>query len=219
VTRLLVVEDDPLVSSFLVKGLRAKGYVVDLAEDGVIGTELALAGDFHLVILDMALPKREGFEVLQQLRGLGSRLPVLVLTGRPDLRDVIACFEVGADDYMIKPFRFDELLARVRARLRERGIAHPSSLQHGRVRLDLLTRRATVGGLEVELTGREFTLLEVFLRHPGHVLSREQLLSAGWGYSFDPGTNVVNVFVSGLRSKLGADVIETCRGVGYRFVG
>jgi DNA-binding response OmpR family regulator len=144
---------------------------------------------------------------------------VLVLTGRPDLRDVVACLEVGADDYMVKPFRFEELLARIRARLRERGDGSARQLQVGRVALDLATRRATVGGRTVDLTAREFALLQTFMRHPDQVLSRQQLLADGWGYDFDPGTNVVNVFVSGLRRKLGDEVIETARGMGYRFRG
>jgi DNA-binding response OmpR family regulator len=218
-TRILVAEDDALVSSFLEKGLRAEGFTVDVVADGVSASQACSTQTVDLVILDMALPGREGYEVLRELRGLGNPVPVLVLTGRPDLRDVVACLDVGADDYMVKPFRFEELLARIRARLRERGDGPARQLQVGRVSLDLATRRATVGGRTVDLTAREFALLQTFMRHPNQVLSRQQLLADGWDYAFDPGTNVVNVFVSGLRGKLGGEVIETARGMGYRFRG
>jgi DNA-binding response OmpR family regulator len=153
--------------------------------------------------------------VLQAIRSRGKKLPVLVLTGRRE-RDVVACLEGGADDFMQKPFHFEELLARVRTRLRNTGTSQELVLTAGQVRLDLKTRRATVAGREVELTSREFALLETFLRHAGQVLSREQLLSHVWGYSFDPTTNLVNVYVSSLRKKLAGDVIETVRGAGYR---
>jgi DNA-binding response OmpR family regulator len=156
--------------------------------------------------------------VLQELRARGKTLPVLVLTGRSE-RDAAACLEAGADDYMRKPFRFEELLARVKARLRGPGKEQPHVLVAGEVRMDLMTRRVTVGEMEVDLTAREFSLLETLLRHIDQVLSREQLLSHVWGYSFDPTTNVVNVYVNSLRKKLGADVIETVRGVGYRLRG
>jgi two-component system copper resistance phosphate regulon response regulator CusR len=164
----------------------------------------------------MALPKREGFKVLQELRAQKKNLPVIVLTGRPELRDVVSVLDVGADDYMTKPFRFDELLARVQARLRAQGTEETTVLTGGGIRLDIRSRRATVGDREVDLTAREFALLETFLRHPGQVLSREQLLSHVWGYFFDPGTNLINVYVSSLRKKLGEGVIETYRGAGYR---
>jgi two-component system, OmpR family, copper resistance phosphate regulon response regulator CusR len=219
VTRILVAEDDALVSSFIAKGLGAEGFTVDVVSDGISAAKACSTQPVDLVILDMALPGREGYEVLRELRGLGNPVPVLVLTGRPDLRDVVACLEVGADDYMIKPFRFEELLARIRARLRERGSGDARQLRVGRVTLDLGTRKATVGERTVDLTAREFALLETLMRHPKQVLSRQQLLSDGWGYAFDPGTNVVNVFISGLRRKLGSDVIETSRGMGYRFNG
>jgi DNA-binding response OmpR family regulator len=219
VTRILVAEDDPLVSSFLEKGLRAEGFVVDVVGDGVTAERACQTQDVDLLILDMALPGREGYEVLRRLRGLGSQVPVLVLTGRPDLRDVVACLEVGADDYMLKPFRFEELLARIWARLRERGGGEARRVRVGSVTLDLGTRRATIGDRAVDLTAREFALLETFMRHPHQILSRQQLLADAWGYDFDPGTNVVNVFVSGLRRKLGGEVIETRRGMGYRFRG
>jgi DNA-binding response OmpR family regulator len=141
---------------------------------------------------------------------------VLVLTGRPELRDAVACLDVGADDYMTKPFRFEELLARVRARLRAPGTEEATVLEVGSVALDLRTRRVRVRGREVMLTPREYGLLEVLMRHPDQVLSREQLLAHAWGYSVEPGTNVVNVYVSALRKKLGEEAIEAVRGVGYR---
>jgi DNA-binding response OmpR family regulator len=157
--------------------------------------------------------------VLEELRAQGKQLPVLVVTGRPELRDVVSVLDVGADDYMTKPFRFEELLARVRARLRARGTEEATVLTAGNIQLNLRTRRAKVDDREVNLSGREYALLETFMRHPDQVLSRQQLLSHVWGYFFDPGTNLINVYVGSLRSKLGQDVIETLRGVGYRFRG
>jgi DNA-binding response OmpR family regulator len=216
--RILIAEDDPLISSFIEKGLRANGFSTFCADDGEQARRLSLTDEFDLLILDMGLPERDGFHVLQELRNRGSHLPVLVLTGRRE-RDVVSCLEAGADDYMRKPFIFDELLARVRTRLRSTGTQRVDVLSAGSVRLDLKTRRATVGDRTVELTAREFSLLETFLEHADQVLSREQLLSHVWGYSFDPTTNLVNVYVNSLRKKLGADVIETVRGVGYRLLG
>lgn len=216
--RILIAEDDPLISSFLEKGLRANGFTTFLADDGETAQRLSMTDEFDLLILDMGLPGRDGFHVLQELRSRGKKLPVLVLTGRRE-RDVVMCLEGGADDFMRKPFQFDELLARVRTRLRKAGTEENYVLQAGGVRLDLKTRRATVGDITVDLTAREFSLLEALLRHADQVLSREQLLSQVWGYFFDPSTNLVNVYVNSLRKKLGADVIQTVRGVGYRLRG
>jgi DNA-binding response OmpR family regulator len=216
--RILIAEDDPLIGAFLEKGLRANGFSTFLASDGEKAQRLGLTDEFDLLILDMGLPEREGFHVLQELRSRGRTLPVVVLTGRRE-RDAVMCLEAGADDYMTKPFHFEELLARVRTQLRNKGTEEPFVLHAGDVRLDLKARRATVGERTVELTAREFALLETFLRHVGQVLSREQLLSHVWGYSFDPTTNLVNVYVNSLRKKLGSDVIETVRGVGYRLRG
>jgi DNA-binding response OmpR family regulator len=218
VATILIAEDDQHIGSFLEKGLRAGGFSTVLVDSGEHALTFGLNGGFDLLILDMHLPDLEGFDVLQELRARGKRLPVLVLTGRNE-RDVVACLEAGADDFMKKPFSFDELMARVRARLREPGSDEPHVLRVGGVRLDGQTRRVTVDDRSVELTAREFRLLEVFLRHAEQVLSREQLLSQVWGYDFDPATNVVNVYVNLLRKKLGADVIETVRGVGYRLRG
>jgi DNA-binding response OmpR family regulator len=215
VTRLLIAEDDPLIGSFLEKGFRTQGFSTCLVDDGEQAQHLGLTEEFDLMILDMGLPKWDGFQVLRELRSRGKKMPVLVLTGRGD-RDVVMCLEAGADDYMRKPFHFDELLARVRTRLRDTGTGEAHVLSAGEVRLDLRTRRATVHERTVDLTAREFSLLETLLRHADQVLSREQLLSHAWGYFFEPNTNVVDVHISSLRKKLGSDVIESVRGVGYR---
>ena len=176
---------------------------------------MALSEDFDLMILDMGLPKLEGLGVLRDLRGGESGLPVLVLTGRSE-RDVVTCLDAGADDYMRKPFRFEELLARIRKQLRPRVAGQTFELSVGELRLDLRSRRATLGERSVELTAREFSLLEAFVENPDQVLSRERLLSMVWGFYFDPGTNLVGTYVHALRKKLGAEAIETVRGVGYR---
>lgn len=215
-TTILVVEDDPLISAFVQKGLRRHGYATELADDGLTARRLGMSGAFDLVVLDLGLPERDGLRVLRELRSAGHTVPVVVLTGLPE-RDAVTCLESGADDYMRKPFHFDELLARVRSRLRTTSSGTgAATVAAGDVQLDLRTRRAWVHGRAVDLTSREFALLETFLRHPDQVLGREQLLSQVWGYAVDPGTNVVNVYVNALRKKLGADVIETVRGVGYR---
>jgi DNA-binding response OmpR family regulator len=215
VARILIAEDDPLIGAFLEKGLRANGYTTFLADDGEKAQSLSLTDEFDLLILDMGLPQREGFQVLQDLRSRGKTLPVLVLTGRSE-RDVVMCLKAGADDYMRKPFHFDELLARVQTRLRTKGTAETNVLKAGKIKVDLRSRRTTVNGRSVDLTAREFALLETLLRHAGQVLSRGQLLSNVWGYSFDPTSNVVDVYVNSLRKKLGENVIETVRGAGYR---
>jgi DNA-binding response OmpR family regulator len=217
-SRILIAEDDPLIGSFLEKGFRANGYTTFLTGDGEQAQALGLGDEFDLLLLDMGLDSRDGFHVLQELRARGKTMPIIVLTGRRE-RDVVMCLEGGADDYMTKPFHFDELLARVKTRLRSTGTQEADVLSAGDVRLDLKTRRASVGDSAVDLTAREFALLETLIRHADNVLSREQLLSHVWGYSFDPTTNLVNVYVNSLRKKLGAEVIQTVRGVGYRLCG
>jgi DNA-binding response OmpR family regulator len=219
-TRILIAEDEPRLSSFLEKGLRAAGYSTTVCDNGIQAAAMASDQNFDLMILDIGLPGQDGFAVLRTLRGRGDRMPVLILTARDEIPDRVTGLDSGADDYVTKPFVFEELLARVRARLRsgERGEADAMELEAAGVRLDLRTRRAAVGGREVELTAKEFTLLETFLRHAGQVLSREQLLSHVWGYDFDPGSNVVDVYVGYLRRKLGAGRFETVRGMGYRMV-
>jgi DNA-binding response OmpR family regulator len=213
--RILIAEDDALISSFIEKGLRARGYSTHVVDDGEEATRLGLSEAFDLLILDMALPGREGAEVLQRMRSEGRRMPVIVLTGRPELRDVVQCLDDGADDYMTKPFRFEELLARVRARLRAPRTPEAAVLEVGSVRLDVLARRATVDGRVIDLTAREFSLLELFMHNHDQVLTRSQILSHVWGYTAEPGTNVINVYVGAIRKKLGSDVIESVRGIGY----
>lgn len=217
--RILIVEDEPRIAAFVEKGLRAEGYTPTVVADGVTGLDYAVSGEFDLAILDIGLPGMDGFEVLEQMRGMGSSIPVIVLTARDSVTDTVRGLEGGADDYVPKPFKFAELLARVRLRLRTRGDAggDVSVLEAGPVRLDLLRREAAVDGRIVDLSAREFTLAEMFVRHPGQVLSREQVLSHVWGYEFDPGSNIVDVYVGYLRKKLGAGLITTVRGVGYRF--
>ena len=216
-THILLAEDSPRIASFITKGLRANGYAVTHTSKGEDALHLALSDNMDLLILDIGLPDIDGFEVLEALRGGGSRLPVLVLTARDSVQDRVAGLDLGADDYMGKPFSFDELLARVRRRTR--AVAEPAAsptLRHADIELDLMTRRVKARGSDHDLSAREFSMLEMFLRHPGQVLSREQLLSGVWGYDFDPGSNVVDVYVRYLRKKVGEDAIATVRGMGYR---
>ncbi len=220
--RILIAEDESRIFSFLAKGLQANGFVTTHATDAAEALQLASSDDFDLLILDLGLPGKDGLEVVRELRGRGERLPVLILTGRDDLDSKVTGFEIGADDYVTKPFRFEELLARVRARLRDRPSAssvplvRQLSCPSGVLQLDLDTRQVWLGDRQIELSIREFMLLEAFLRHPGQVLSRTQLLDRVWGYSHDPGSNVVDAHVRNLRKKLGKTAIETVRGVGYR---
>lgn len=215
--RILVVEDEARIASFIAKGLRAEGFTPTVVGDGITGFDYAMSGEFDLIVLDIGLPGMDGFTVLQRLREEGSALPVIVLTARDSVTDTVAALEGGAADYMSKPFRFAELVARVRLRLRSTSqTVVNEDLTAGDVRLDLRSRRAYVGEREVELSAREFALAEVLIRHRGQALSREQLLSHVWGYDFDPGSNVVDVYVGYLRKKLGAALVTTVRGVGYR---
>jgi two-component system, OmpR family, copper resistance phosphate regulon response regulator CusR len=216
VARILIAEDDPRIAGALEKALRANGFRTSVADNGEMAQSLSLTGEFDLLILDMGLPEQDGFHVLQELRWRGKRLPVLVLTGRSD-RDVVACLDAGADDYMRKPFDVDELIARVQTRLRTPPKpTHSNVLKVGDLSLDLRLKQATLGERAADLTAREFGVLLMLVRHAGQILSREQLLSGGWGDAFDPRSNVVDVCVNALRSKLGPDVVETVRGAGYR---
>lgn len=216
---ILIAEDEARISGFIDKGLRAAGFATRVAADGVEALALAQSGEFDLLVLDINMPRMDGFQVLEQLRGSGSRMPVIMLTARVELHDTVAGLEGGADDYLGKPFRFDELLARIRVRMRrDDDTGALATLSHRDISLDIRTREARVGDRAVELSAREFALAEEFIRHAGQVLSREQLLSRVWGYDFDPGSNVVDVYVGYLRGKLGSGRIETVRGVGYKMV-
>ena len=215
-SRVLIAEDEPRIASFIEKGLRANGFSTSVAADGGAARAQAASGEFDLLVLDIGLPGMDGFEVLRRLRAERNAIPVIILTARDSVQDTVAGLEGGADDYMPKPFRFEELLARVRLRLATDRTAELTVLTCGDLSLDLRTRRARVGDATVDLSAREFALAETFLRHPGQVLSREQLLSHVWGYDFDPGSNVVDVYVRYLRRKLGAERIVTVRGMGYR---
>lgn len=222
---ILIVEDESRIADFVDRGLRAAGHVTSKAADGHTGLHLALGGDVDLVVLDLGLPDRDGLDVLRELRGSGSDVPVIVLTARGGVRDRVDGLTEGATDYVVKPFHFAELEARVALRLAESrrvaggaGGGDETVLQVGDVVLDLLQRRLTVGERRHDLTEREFHLLETLLRHPGQVLSREQLLNQVWGFDFAPGSNVVDVYVKQLRGKVGHDRIETVRGAGYRLV-
>ena len=215
-SRILIAEDEERISSFVDKGLRSAGYSTTVVSRGDEALELVLAGAVDLVLLDVGLPGMDGFEVLRRVRERDSLIPIIMLTARTLVSDTVAGLDGGANDYMPKPFKFDELLARIRSRLRDAGAQVTTTLRRGDVVLDLHTRRATVLDRTVDLSAREFALAEEFLSHPDQVLSREQLLSRVWGLDFDPGSNVVDVYVRYLRAKLGADSIETVRGMGYR---
>lgn len=214
--RILIAEDEPRIASFLEKGLKANGFTTSVATDGHDALFMARSGEFDLVILDLGLPGKDGLAVLDDLRAKDTSLPVIILTARDGVQDTVTGLEGGADDYVTKPFSFDELLARVRVRLRGDRAPEETVLRAGDMALDLRTRTARVGAKTVEFSAREFTLAETFFRHPGQVLSREQLLSHVWGYDYDPGSNVVDVYVGYLRRKLGGENIKTVRGMGYR---
>ena len=217
--RILIVEDEPRVASFIDKGLQANGFTTEIATTGPDAIDYALGHEFELVVLDLGLPGKDGLSVLEELRGQGCHIPIVILTARDDINDKLTGFELGADDYVTKPFRFEELLARIRARLRTTPRSAQEQdwiLSHRNVMLNLRTRLVNVGEQTIELSAREFTLIETFMNHPGQVLSREQLLDRVWGYDYSPGSNIVDVYVGYLRKKLGSDLIETVRGMGYR---
>ncbi len=216
--RILIAEDESRVAAFLDKGLQANGFTTAIATTGADAVTFALEGDFELIVLDLGLPGKDGLSVLEELRGQGCQIPIVILTARDDISDKLKGFELGADDYVTKPFRFEELLARIRARLRTiSSDSEPDWLiKHRDVVLNLRTRLVHVGEQVIELSAREFTLTETFMTHPGQVLSREQLLDRVWGYDYAPGSNVVDVYVGYLRKKLGSGLIETVRGMGYR---
>lgn len=217
--QILIAEDESRIAAFIEKGLRSQGFLTQIAASAEEALHLLQAWDFDLLILDLGLPGKDGLELLAELRGQGEQLPIIILSARDDLADKVTGLEGGADDYVTKPFRFEELLARIRVRLRQPSSSKPQEemrLSAGKISLDLRTRQAQVGDRTIELPAREFTLAESFVRHPGQILTREQLLDQVWGYSYDPGSNIVDVYVGYLRKKLGSDLIETVRGVGYR---
>ncbi len=217
--RILVAEDEPRIATFIERGLRANGFTTAVAKNGHEAAQMADSKNFDLLLLDIGLPGKDGWVVLEELRGRGEQLPIIILTARDDLDDKVTGLQGGADDYMTKPFHLDELLARIRLRLRPN--VSPKGKEEmllvvGSIVLNLHSRQARVGDRILDLSAREFIMLETFLRHPGQVLSREQLLDNVWGYDYSPDTNIVNVYVGYLRKKLGEDAIVTVRGMGYR---
>ncbi|MEM8717899.1 MAG: response regulator transcription factor [Cyanobacteria bacterium P01_G01_bin.39] len=218
--QILIVEDESRIAAFIAKGLKAKGYNTTIAEDADAALNLVFSYQFDLALLDLGLPGQDGLEVLEAWRGQGIYFPVIILTARDDVMDKVAGLKGGADDYMTKPFSFAELLARIEVRLKNNHHSQKHEdkmqIQRGNMTLDLRTRRILVGDRTVELPAREFTMMEVFFRHPEQVMTRQQLLDLVWGYDYDPGSNIVDVYVGYLRKKLGNKCIETVRGMGYR---
>ncbi|HSF31526.1 MAG TPA: response regulator transcription factor [Candidatus Tectomicrobia bacterium] len=217
--RILVVEDEQKVASFIKKGLEEEGYAVDIAAEGEEGLAMAQAGVHDLIVLDIRLPKMDGLQVLQALRRDHVTTPVLLLTVRATIEDKVLGLDAGADDYLTKPFAFQELVARVRALLRRRAEADPTVLQMGDLRLDPARRTVSREGERIDLTPREFALLDYFMRNPGRVLTRTMIAEHVWDYSFDTSTNIIDVYVNYLRKKIDAGraskLLHTVRGVGY----
>ncbi len=217
--KILIVEDEQKTGDYLRQGLSEAGFVTDLARDGVDGLHLALTGDYDLVVLDVMLPRLDGWQVLREIRAKGRHTPVLFLTARDQVEDRVKGLEFGADDYLVKPFAFSELLARVRALLRRGKASEPELLQIADLELDLLRRRVTRGGRRVELTAKEFALLELLLRRQGEVLPRSLIASQVWDMNFDSDTNVIEVAMRRLRAKIDdafePKLIRTVRGMGY----
>jgi DNA-binding response OmpR family regulator len=212
---VLLIEDDARIREIVERGLGSRGFVVTSAEDGPVGLDLARKLEVDVVLLDLMLPGLSGLEVLEEIRLAKPRLPVVALTALDDTRSKVAGLDAGADDYLTKPFSLEELAARVRARLRSREDA--GALKAGPLTVDPVAHRAVLNGREVPLSARELALLAAFVRNTGQVLSRSQLLDMVWDINFDPGSNVVEVYVAALRRKLGAGWIHTVRGMGYRF--
>ncbi len=219
--RILIIEDDEAIARVLQRGLRAHGYQTVLAETGEEGVLLTSDDTLELIILDLSLPGLNGHQVLERVRAVRPRLPVLILTARGDLGSKVKALNAGADDYLTKPFAFEELVARINAVTRRLDQPESSQIRAGHLRLDLLAQRAWRGNELIELTAREFALLKYFMRHPNQVLSRQQILDSVWEYDFDPESNIVDVYVRYLRNKIDEPgrpaLIATVRGAGYRF--
>ena len=217
--KILIVEDEQKTGDYLKQGLSEAGFVADLARDGVDGLHLALTGDYDLVVLDVMLPRLDGWQVLREIRQKSKHMPVLFLTARDQVEDRVKGLEFGADDYLVKPFAFSELLARVRALLRRGKTSEPELLQIADLELDLLRRRVTRGGRRIDLTAKEFALLELLLRRQGEVLPRSLIASQVWDMNFDSDTNVIEVAMRRLRAKIDdafePKLIRTVRGMGY----
>ena len=218
-TRILIADDEPRIASFIAKGLTAAGFTTSSVEDGIRALDYGSSGDFELLILDIGLPRMDGLAVLSALRAMRCTVPVIVLTARDSLQDTLTALDGGADDYMTKPFRFEELLSRIRLRLRDSpGVPEEPVPTSGDVTLDVDLRSANVHGRIVPLSAREFAMARAFVENEGKLLSREQLLNRVWGYDFDGSSNVVDVYVGYLRNKLGPERFLAVRGAGYRFV-
>jgi len=214
--RVLVVEDEPRMARLLRRSLREEGHAVDVAGDGTDGLWLAMENDYGAIVLDVMLPGLDGFQLCRRLRDAGRWAPVLMLTARDNVTDRVRGLDAGADDYLVKPFSLLELAARLRALARRDDRARPVVLTAGDLRLDSGAKRAWLGDRAVGLSAKEFALLEFFLRNPGRVLSRTQIIEAVWDFAYEGGSNVVDQYVTYLRRKLGPQVIETVRGMGYR---
>jgi DNA-binding response OmpR family regulator len=215
--QLLVIEDEPRISAFLARAFEAEGFAVDVADDGFDGLSRAVSSSYDLVVLDLLLPRVDGLTVLREIHRRRPELPVVIVSARSDLRTKLRGFDLGARDYVPKPFAFDELLARVRVQLRPQASSDGNLLTAGEVVLDLARRQARIGARAIDLSDREFRLLLHLVQHAGEVVTRESILSAVWGYYFDPRSNVVDVCVGRLRTKLGTEApIETIRHAGYR---
>ncbi len=218
--RILVIEDERAIADFIERGLTAEGYSVTCAYDGPSGEAGANTGEYDLLILDLMLPGKPGLDILRAVRVARPHLPVILLTARAEVEQRVEGLDAGATDYVTKPFAFAELAARVRVHLRLPDQPEPTTLRTGDLGLDLLRREVTRGEEKIRLSAKEFELLAYMMRHPGQVLSREQLLSGVWGFDYDPGTNIVGVYIAYLRRKLALDgrqdPIETVRSVGYR---
>lgn len=218
--RILVVEDEQRIAAFIKRGLEEEHYAVDVVYDGEDALDWADVVDYDTIVLDVLLPKKDGIQVCRELRAQGNKVPILILTARDAIEDRVSGLDSGADDYMVKPFAFQELLARLRALLRRSGEVKTTRLEVGDLTLDTLTHRAIRGGKVIELTAREYALLEFLMRHPGQVLSRTQIIEHVWNYDFFTSSNVVDVYVRYLRRKIDREseikLIKTVRGAGYK---